>query len=122
MRNKFSPRRWRGLFWLALVSVVVLSLAPLTGSQLFSWEDKLKHAIAYGGLFFLSIEGFGRKAPYYAQAALLIMVGVIVEFLQSLTGYRLLDVWDMLANATGVLAVWLGAVLWRCNGNRLYRQ
>ena len=38
-------------------------------------------------------------------------MGIGIEFLQRMTGYRTFDVYDMAANATGVLLGWAAAVL-----------
>lgn len=37
---------------------------------------------------------------------LLILMGVSLEFIQDLTGYRFFDIYDMMANTAGVLLAW----------------
>jgi len=45
------------------------------------------------------------------HAAGFIAMGIALEFLQGMTGYRTFDVLDMAANAAGVLFVLAGALL-----------
>lgn len=98
---------YRWSFFLALIAVTVLSLAPLPSGQLFQWEDKIKHALAYGVLFYLSVQAYRHKRPLWILAAGLAVYGTLMEFFQSFSGYRYADYWDMLANILGIVIVWL---------------
>src|SRR5258708_12194224 len=83
-----------------VAAVVVLSLIPLD-VDLGDNRDKLAHLAAYGGLSFwfgILIDGRGRELRIAIAFALM---GVALEFLQSLTPYRTFEVDDMIANAAG---------------------
>jgi len=45
-------------------------------------------------------------------AAGFILMGIAIEFLQRMTGYRTFDVFDMLANAVGVALGWSAALVY----------
>jgi len=68
--------------------------------------DKLGHFAAYGLLMFLFCQIYVRRLAF---ALAFIAMGVGLEFLQGMTGYRTFDVFDMLANAVGVALGWLVA-------------
>jgi VanZ family protein len=91
------------IFWFALAIVVLLSFLPLNTLGSIEFQDKLQHAIAYAALYLLSIKAFAGRFHVWMLAFFFVGLGVLVEFAQSLTEYRKNDVWDALANATGVL-------------------
>ena len=64
---------YKYLFWSALLAIVVLSLLPLSASQLsvFSWQDKLHHFIAYAVLCYFAIKSFGNATSKLLVAWLL---------------------------------------------------
>lgn len=102
----------RGLFWLAMCVITALSLLPLRGSLVFSWQDKLEHAIAYAVLFALAKVAYAQKQPVWLLALALVGYGAMMEFAQGLTGYRSADIYDIYANTTGVLIAWLLTQKW----------
>ena len=53
---------------------------------------------------FLFCQIYARRIAF---AVAFITMGVALEFLQGMTGYRTFDVFDMLANAVGVALGWL---------------
>ena len=73
--------------------------------------DKLQHIGAYGLLMLLFALVYRRHGVRLAYAAGFCALGVALEFLQRLTGYRTFDVYDMLANGTGVVLGWAAAGL-----------
>jgi len=98
-------RTWFLLGWGMVAAVVVLSLIPLE-LDLGDNRDKLAHLAAYGGLSFwfgILIDGRGRELRIAIAFALM---GVALEFLQSLTPYRTFEVADMIANAAGAALGW----------------
>lgn len=102
------PRLWFTLQFAGVAAVGVLSLLPAPD---MGGSDKLLHFFAYG----LMSGGFAlllRRWPGRLWAALGVAAyGVLLEYLQGLTGYRMFDPADMLANGAGVLA---GLILgWR---------
>ena len=97
-----TRRGWRWLFGAAASGVLVLSLLPVpAGLTVFSWQDKLEHALAFAALALLaSLAQLGGRA---ARIGGLIGYGVLIELLQGLTPHRMADPWDALADAIGVL-------------------
>ena len=99
-------RLWSWLGWLMVVSVLVLSLMPLS-VDLSEGRDKVSHFVAYGSLMFW----FGMLFPGWRNQVIsalgFVAMGIAVEYLQRMTGYRSFDVADMVANAIGVTIGWV---------------
>lgn len=104
-----SRQHYKVLFWLALTAIVLLSLLPLTRDTQFSAQDKLQHGLAYAALYFLAARAYVPRYPLWVLGVIFVMFGIAIEFAQSLTGHRQTDIWDMLANTSGMLVV--GALL-----------
>ena len=95
---------WLSGGWLLVSLVVYLSLAPHPPEPLsFSNADKLEHGFAYGFLALWFCQIYVATHPRMITLATLIGLGVGLEFVQGWTGYRVFDVWDMVANSIGVL-------------------
>ena len=81
--------------------------------------DKLGHFAAYGLLLFVFCQIYDQSRTRLVYAAGFIAMGVALEYLQRMTGYRTFDVLDMLANAVGVALGWGAAgVLAMLRGSR----
>jgi VanZ family protein len=99
---KFRP------FWVLIgyglvLLVVVLSIYPKAPPSLFfTWQDKLQHALAYGVLM-LWFAQLHPKSHYLWLACVFIVLGILMEFLQSLLGTRTGDIWDVVANSVGTV-------------------
>lgn len=88
-----------------LILVAALSLLP--APQEMPGNDKILHLVTYAGLS-LSFTVLLIRAKYlWVVIVSLIVFGGVIEGLQGLTGYRMAEAADMLANSLGVL---LGAV------------
>lgn len=108
--------------WLLLVSgLSVMPGAQLPKFNLFS-IDKLAHAGVYGILTWLLLWGMGRAQPNTplrpAQVAGAILFatgyGILMEFVQyAFIPGRFYEIDDMIANAVGSVAAWLG---WKMMG------
>ena len=86
---------------LALLVVAVLSLMPSPVD--ISNSDKLLHLVTYATLAaWFSLVVCGKRDWLLAMLGLT-AYGIGLEWLQGLTGYRLFEVADMLANSAGVL-------------------
>lgn len=96
----------RILFVAALVTVLVLSLLPLSHPD-FSSNDKVNHLIAYAGLAFLGLLSI---ASMFRVTIGVFLWGLLIECLQGLTEYRMFSVGDMVANGLGVL---IGLLIWQ---------
>ncbi len=100
-------RVWLALGWLWVAAVFYLSLMPHPPQPIsFSGVDKWEHALAYALLMLWFCQVYvGRKARVRLLLSLVAM-GVGIEFLQGMGGYRYFEYADMLANTTGVLIGW----------------
>jgi len=73
--------------------------------------DKVAHVGAFGLMMLLCSAVVTSKRGTAWCALVLIAVGILIELLQSLTGYRDFDADDMLADAAGVLAAWAAVAI-----------
>jgi VanZ family protein len=101
-----------------LLTVVVLSLVPMSAFPSVAGLDKIAHGLAYAALtlsfLFAGVWRPGRGEGRYPMAAVVILigavvVGVTVELIQDVQSYRSMDAFDALADAIGAA---LGALLW----------
>ena len=101
---------WRRLSFLLILLIIFLSLQPNpVDTSGIALGDKWAHLLAYGGL----MGWFGLiviRAFQWRFALAFIALGVALEFVQGMTGYRNFDYGDMLANALGV-----GFGYWLCS-------
>jgi VanZ family protein len=92
--------------WAMAATIVWLSLTPSPPQIDIDEGDKLGHFAAYGSLMFWFCLLYARNGTRLAYAALWIVMGIALEFAQRETGYRNFEVFDMFANAIGVLIGW----------------
>lgn len=99
--NLHFPRFWQSLGWLLVAAICWLSLTPHPPQPpgLLGW-DKGQHCLAYAALMLWFRQTFQR---HWLWPLFLIALGIILEFLQGLSGFRSLDLFDMTANGLGVL-------------------
>ena len=83
---------------LAIVGVLSLIPAPDIGVS-----DKSMHFVTYFSLSagFSLLVRLNRNLIFIAFG--LISYGILLEFLQGMTGYRFMETYDMLANSAGVV-------------------
>jgi hypothetical protein len=93
---------WRAGGYALVALVVWLSLAPRPPELAMDHGDKVQHLLAYGGLMLWFGQLYAGRARRVAALAL-VALGIALEALQGLTGYRSVDAFDMGANAAGVL-------------------
>ena len=94
------PKLWFALAYSITLAVGVLSLIP--GPDIGA-SDKLVHFLTYAIVsagFSLIVE---RRRSLWLILFGLIAYGLLLEFLQGLTGYRYEDMADALANSLGVI-------------------
>jgi VanZ family protein len=100
-------RIWLALGWGWIALVSYLSLMPRPPEPVrFDNVDKVEHALAYAGLM-LWFSQMGTRRLYLAAG--FVAMGVGIEYLQRMTGFRQFDYWDMVADAVGVLLGGWGA-------------
>ena len=108
MRSLKFLKGWLLTGWLLVALVIYLSLMPPPSHMPgFPGADKLSHVAAYGilALWFGFIYLPGSR--YVCFSLGLILMGVVLEFVQGFSGFRRMDYYDMLANASGVAGGWL---------------
>jgi VanZ family protein len=93
---------WLAIAWLLVAAVIYLSVTPQPIEIPLDEGDKYGHLIAYGTLMLWFAQLYERSARWVATLGL-IALGVALEYVQRSTGYRTFDVWDMAADAAGVL-------------------
>lgn len=91
------------LGWGWAATIVWLSLTPRPPELNVQHGDKLGHFAAYGLLTFWFCLLYHRRPTRALYLIGFIAMGVILEFLQGMTGYRTFDLWDMGANTAGAL-------------------
>ncbi|USE35390.1 VanZ family protein [Endozoicomonas sp. SCSIO W0465] len=105
----------RAALAITLTTVTILSLLPVnnfSGMDLRFWRlpvaaDKIAHCIAFLVISGL-IDGFCYQDSFnLKKASIAVLYGIWIEGLQSLTDYRHLSFWDMVANCIGIGIYWL---------------
>lgn len=98
---------WLGFGWLWIVLVCYLSLMPHPPEPVsFKGVDKLEHLLAYAGLMLWFCQVYVTHAARISVLVWLVVLGVGIEILQGMGGYRYFEYADMLANTGGVLIGW----------------
>lgn len=96
------------LGWLWAIAIFYLSLTPYPPQPVsFEFSDKFEHALAYAFLMLWFCQIYQVPKGRVIVAAMLIAMGIGIEYLQRMTGYRFFEYADMLANSTGVLLGWI---------------
>jgi hypothetical protein len=100
--------------------ILYLSLANLGKIDIIniSASDKVYHAGAYFVLallwflfFYLKKQSFSNSVNFLIIGSL-ILFGIIIEVLQySLTTYRTLDWWDVMANTVGIISAYISYLI-----------
>jgi VanZ family protein len=101
---------WLTIGFLLVGLVICASLMPnppeLTHMQ---GGDKLEHGAAYFILTFWFGQIYARNRVRWTIGITFIFLGVAMEYLQRMTGYRTFEYADMAANTVGVLCALLAA-------------
>ena len=97
--------------WGWAAAIVWLSLTPAPPKLDFEHSDKLGHFLAYGSLTLWFCFLYASTKARIGYAAGFIAMGIGLEFIQGMLGYRTYEVFDMLANTIGVLLGWAAAML-----------
>jgi VanZ family protein len=99
------------LGWAWVAAIIWLSLTPSPPKVDFEQSDKLGHFLAYGSLMLWFCFLYTATKTRIGYAVGFVAMGVGLEFIQGMLGYRTYEVFDMLANAIGVLLGWAAALL-----------
>jgi len=101
------------ILWIfSVILVVFLSLSPKMHVTLeFRESDKIAHFIAYLWLAVLPFIAFSPPAAL-RRALLMVPLGIVLEFAQTVVPGRFFSFGDMLANFLGVvLGIWISGVV-----------
>ena len=96
--------------WVLVAIIWWLSLTPQPPHVDFESSDKVGHFLAYGGVMFWFCALYRNPRVRLAYAIGLIAMGIAIEYIQRWTGYRSFEVYDMVADALGVLLGWAVAL------------
>jgi VanZ family protein len=101
-------RFWAAVGWLLIGLVVYLSLTPaLPDLPEVDHGDKLGHFLAYAALMGWFAQLYRTRRAHLRIAVRLVLLGVGLELVQGMTGYRSFEAADIAANSAGVAAAWL---------------
>jgi VanZ family protein len=99
---------WLIVGWFGVVVVIVMSLIPNPPDFVpIEQGDKIEHIVAYGSLMFWFAQVYGALRTRAIVAALLIALGIAIEYVQGWTGWRDFSYADMAADAVGAVLGWL---------------
>ena len=96
--------------WCFVAVIWWLSLTPQPPHVDFEQSDKVGHFLAYGGTMFWFCLVYRRPRTRLMYAIAFIAMGIAIEYIQRWTGYRSFEVYDMVADALGVLLGWAVAI------------
>ena len=99
------------LGWTWAAAIVWLSLTPSPPKVDFQQSDKVGHFLVYGLLMAWFCLLYRKTSFRFAYGIAFIAMGVGLEFIQGMLGYRTYEVFDMLANTIGVLLGWAAAMV-----------
>lgn len=102
-------RLWTAVGVALVALVVVLSLTPRPLDLGVEEGDKLGHLLAYFTLMFWHAQLHSDRHARIGLAVAFVLLGIFLEFLQGVTGYRNADVVDALVNTLGVAVGWVAA-------------
>lgn len=99
-------RLWLFVAYSLVAYVIYSSLTPSPIHVDVNFFDKYAHTLGYFVLMGWFMQLYHVRKNILQCGVLLILMGVSLEFIQDLTGYRFFDIYDMMANTAGVLLAW----------------
>ena len=100
---------WQGVGLILIVLVIYLSLTPYPLEIPVPQGDKYGHVAAYATLMLWHCQIHSDTRFRVGWAITFIALGIGLEFMQRLTGYRTFEIDDMMADGAGVLLGWIAA-------------
>jgi len=100
-----SRSQFKVVFFITVIFVLYKALSPNTGTPFFHFQhaDKVLHASAFFVLSFLLNRASSSMAKRVRNMLSLLLFGILIEILQSFTGYREVSAADVLADLVGIL-------------------
>lgn len=109
-----AVRAWRMALVLLMVGGVAFAVRPLAHNQgpenWFPHADKVHHLWYFGLLWWMGLKAGMR--PGWGWALGLLAYGGAIEAAQSMTGTRMAQAGDLVADATGIALGWLLTRAW----------
>jgi VanZ family protein len=96
-----------------VAAIVWLSLTPSPPALDFKAGDKLGHLAAYGALMLWFCHLYVQRKARLLYGLAFVAMGVGLEILQGMLGFRTYDVLDMIANSAGVLLGWSFMIIYQ---------
>ncbi len=103
----FIKKYWKTISWMLIIGI--LSLVNINSKESFDYishKDKIIHFSMYFWMVYLFLWETGNYPQVLKQFIAVgfgTLYGGLMEVLQSLTGYRSADWWDILANGLGAV-------------------
>ena len=99
---------WFVIGWILVLGMCYISLIPKPPNLniYFTFGDKVGHFSAYFVLMFWFAQLYKTSKARLIYVLLFILMGILLEFLQELSGARTFDYYDMLANTLGAGLAW----------------
>jgi VanZ family protein len=100
---------WLGVGWLLVAMIVFMTLTPRPQDLMFGLKvwDKYLHTLGYFAMMGWFVQIYHARQQRLLLAIVLVLLGVMLEFMQYLGGVRYMEVQDMIANGLGVVIAWL---------------
>ena len=107
MKQFRHGRVWVGIAWFGVALLTYLSLVNVAGDVSVAHADKYGHVAAYAVLTFWFMQLYDDARSRLLVVVGLFALGVALEILQYLTGYRSMEAGDAAADAIGIALGWL---------------
>jgi VanZ family protein len=105
------PRIWLVAGWMLIALAVLASLSPTQNLPDIGTNDKLGHLTAYA-LMTLWFSGIYPRSRYALIGLGMFVLGLLIEGAQGAMGWgRQADMYDLVANTSGIVAGLIGAWL-----------
>jgi VanZ family protein len=102
--NILSKNQFKVVFFITVIFILYKALMPSGGTLFhFNHADKVLHASAFFVLSFLLNRASSNVEKRIRNILSLLAFGILIEILQSFTGYREVSIGDVLADLTGIL-------------------
>ena len=89
-------------FWCFIFVIFIISQVPriYLDSSILNWWDTAQHSLAFAVLFIVGLIAYPKK--FYVLLLGLVCFGALIEVTQWCTGWRQADIFDWVADITGL--------------------
>jgi len=104
-------------FWLSVLAILAVSVAPANTSETISSLDKVIHFFAFLVLTYLLWSAYSLPRPIASCILLLSLFGLVIELVQHFVPNRIFSLYDFAADIAGIIA---GVILyWLLDARRV---